>query len=77
MRHLLLLLFPIVLAATRSFSFSIQSPSERGARPTITVETEFEFLLITLCCLTGLLVALYLMITFPDLGAIIAAYNQF
>jgi len=76
MRDVLLLLFPVVLAATRSLSFGIQSPS-RGMRPTITAETEFEFLLIAICCLTGLLVSLYLMTRFPELGAIITEYNQF
>jgi hypothetical protein len=77
MRHPLLLLLPVVLAATRSLAFGIQSPRKAGARPTILADAECQVLIIAIFCLTGLLVSLYLMIRFPDLGAIIAETDQF
>jgi hypothetical protein len=77
MRHPLLLLLPVVLAATRSLAFGIQPPSKARARPTIPAEAEYQVLLIVIFCLSGLLVSLYLMIRFPDLGAVIAEANQF
>jgi len=76
MSHPLFLLLPFVLAATRSFAFGVQSPTEPGARPAMAAETEFRFLVIAILCLTGLLATLGLMIWFPDLGAVIAEYNQ-
>jgi hypothetical protein len=76
MRQLLLLL-PVVLAATRSLASGIRPPSRAGARPTIPAEAEYQVLLIVIFCLTGLLVSLYLMIRFPDLGAAIAEIDQF
>lgn len=77
MRHSLFLLLPIVLAATRSLAFGISSPSERGLRPTISAETEYQVLLIVTLCLTGLVVSLYVMTQFPDFGATFSEMNQF
>jgi hypothetical protein len=76
MRHPLFLLLPVVLAATRSLAFGIQSPRKRGTQPKIPVETEYEALLIVIFCLTALLISLSLMIRFPELGAVVAEYNQ-
>jgi hypothetical protein len=76
MRHPLFLLLPFVLAATRSLAFAIQSPGKPGVRSTIPVQAEYEVLLIVIFCLSGLLVTLNLIFRFPDLGAIIAEYNQ-
>ena len=77
MRHPLFLLLPFVLAATRSLASGIQSRGKPGARPTILAEREYEVLLIVIFCLSGLLVALNLIFRFPNLGAVIAEYNQF
>jgi hypothetical protein len=77
MRHSALLLLPAVLAATRSLAFGIQSSRKSGARQTIPAETEYEILLVVIFCLTGLLVSLYLMTRFPELGAAISQLNQF
>jgi uncharacterized membrane protein len=76
MRPLFLLLL-VVLAAARSLASGIQSPSKRGVLPTMTAETEYKFLLIAICCLSSLLVTLYLMTRFPALGVTIAKLNQF
>jgi hypothetical protein len=78
MRHSLFLLLPVVLAgATRSLALGIQLPGKWGVHPTIPTEAEYEALIIAIFCLTGLLLYLGLMIRFPDLGAVIAEYNQF
>jgi hypothetical protein len=77
MRHPLLVLLSSVLGTMRSLAFSIQPPSKPGTRRTIPAETEYQVLLITIFCLTGLLVFLCLMCWFPDLGAIVAEMNQF
>lgn len=77
MRHLLLVLSSSVLGTMRSLAFSIQPPSKPGTRATIPAETEYPVLLITIFCLTGLLVSLCLMSWFPDLGATVADMNQF
>lgn len=77
MRHPLLLLLPAVLGATRSLAFGIQSPSKAGTRPAIPADAEYQVLLIAIFCLSGLLVSLYLINLFPDLGAQIAEINQF
>jgi hypothetical protein len=77
MRYLLVLLLPLAVAVTRSFAFGIQWPNSEDGRPTISAETEYQALVIVILCLTGLLATLGLMIRFPDLGALIADYNQF
>ena len=77
MRYALFLLLPFALAATRSLAFGIQSSGKLGARPTILAEAEYELLLIVIFFLSGLLVVLNLIFRFPDLGAVIAEYNQF
>jgi hypothetical protein len=68
MRYPLLILVPAVIAATRSLASGIS---------TISAETESEILPIIIFCLTGLLVSLYAMTNFPDLGLAIAEMNQF
>lgn len=77
MRYLLVLLLPLAVAATRSIAFGIQWPNSEDRRSTISTETEYQALVIVIFCLTGLLATLSLMIRFPDLGALIAEYNQF
>lgn len=76
MRYPLLIFFPLVLAAARSLAFGIQTPGPSEERTTISAETEYRFLLIAIFCLTGLLLTLGAMVFFPDLGAVIAEYNQ-
>jgi hypothetical protein len=76
MRHPLFHLLQVAFADTRSLAFGIQSPSKRGG-PALPAETEYAALLIVISCLTGLLVIRILMIRFPDLGAVIAEFNQF
>ena len=76
MRYPLFLLLPFALAAARSLACTIQLPGKSEGRPTISADAEFRFLLIAISCLTGLLVTLIVMMRFPDLGAIIAEYNQ-
>jgi hypothetical protein len=71
------LILPFVLAAGRSFALGIQSLSGLECRPTIPADVEYEFLTIAILCLVGLLVTLNLIMRFPDLGAVIAEYNQF
>lgn len=77
MRDPFFLLFPFVLAAARSLSFGIVSRGPSEEWRTISAETEYRFLMVAIFSLTGLLVTLGLMIRFPDLGAVIAEYNQF
>jgi len=77
MSNPLVLILPFVLAATRSLTLGIQSPSRLESRPTIPAELEYKFLTIITFCLLGLLVALSLMVRFPDFGTVIAEYNQF
>lgn len=76
MRDPLFLLLPAVLGATRSLAFAMQPASENGLRSTISVETEYQSLLIAIFCLVGLLLTLSSMICFPELGAVVAQYNQ-
>ena len=77
MRDPLVLLFPFFLAAARSLTFGIRSRGPSGEWQAISAEDEYRFLLVAIFCLTGLLITLGLMIRFPDLGAMIAEYNQF
>jgi len=76
MRHPLLLL-SVVLAATRSLAFGVQSPGKPAARPTISADREYEVLLVVTLGLAGLLVLLCVMTSFPDLGAQITEMNKF
>jgi hypothetical protein len=71
------LILPFILAATRSFTLGIQSSTRLRSRPIIPAETECEVLTVVTFCLIGLLVAFNLMVRFPDLGMVIAEYNQF
>ena len=75
MRYPLLFLLSFVLVATRSIAFG--TPSKAAARRTTSADTEYQALLIIILCLIGLLVSLYLMIRFPEIGAIIAETDQF
>ena len=73
---------PLILAivcffAARSLTLGVQSASKSGIRPIMSAEKERELLQIVTFCLVGLLVTFGMMIRFPDLGAIIAEYNQF
>jgi hypothetical protein len=58
--------------------------TERQAKAQETIWTKFvtmaadpEFLLVVGFCLIGLLIALNLILRFPDFGAVIEQYNQF
>jgi hypothetical protein len=77
MHNPLTAVLPFILAAARSLTLGIQSPSRPGRRPIVPAETEYQFLAIVALCLLGLLVFLFLVFRFPDFGAIIAEYNQF
>jgi hypothetical protein len=77
MHHPLILVLPFVFAAARSLTLGIQSPSRFESRPTISVEAEYKLLTIMTFCLLGLLIALSLMVRFPEFGTVIAEYNQF
>jgi hypothetical protein len=46
-------------------------------RRLVSAEAEYEFLKIAIFCLLGLIATLSLMTRFPELGALIASYNQF
>jgi len=74
---LLLLVLPVVFAATRSLAAGIESSSKSGARQAVSAETEFELLFVIIFCLSGLLVFLSVMARFPGLGVLIAEMNQF
>lgn len=77
MGHPLLLLLPVVVAATRSLAFGIQSPNKSAARSAIPAELEYQFLLVVIFCLAGLLISLYVVIRFPDFGTAMAEANRF
>jgi hypothetical protein len=77
MSNTLVLIVPIILAATRSLTFGIRPPSRLKSHPIVPAEKEYEFLTVVAFCLFGLLVALNLMVCFPDLGAVVSEYNQF
>jgi hypothetical protein len=77
MRHPLVLMLPFFFAAARSLTLGIQSPSRLGSRPTISAEAEYKLPTIITFCLLGLLIALCLMVRFPEFGTVIAEYNQF
>ena len=76
MHYPLILLVPVILAA-RSLAVAIRSPETLGLRPTIPAEMEFQILLTVVFSLSGLLITLCLMITFPEVGDAIAALDQF
>jgi hypothetical protein len=76
MRHPLILVIAGFFAA-RSLSLGIQSAARSSIRPILSAENESELLKIIIFCLIGLLATFGLMIRYPDLGAIIAEYNQF
>jgi hypothetical protein len=73
MSNMLVLVVPFILA-TESIMLL---PSTLGSPPIVPAEKEYKFLTAVTLCLLGLLVGLGLMVRFPDLGAVIAEYNQF
>lgn len=77
MHNPLLLLVPVILAATRSLAFAIQPLVKPAVRSTIPAEMEHQFLLLVVFSLSGLLVSLFLMIRFPEFGEAIAELGQF
>lgn len=77
MHNPLILLVPVILAATRSLAFAIRTPGKPELRSTTPAEMEFQILLTVVFSLSGLLAALYLTIQFPELGTAIAELNQF
>ena len=77
MHHPLILVLPFVFAATRSLTLGIRSPRRSESRPIISAEAEYELLTFITFCLLGLLIALNLMVRFPEFGTVIAEYNQF
>jgi hypothetical protein len=74
MRHPLILAIACFFAA-RSLTLGIQAVGE--IRPIMSAEKERELLQIVAFCLIGLLVTFGFMVRYPDLGAVIAEYNQF
>ena len=75
MHHPFYLLIPFALAAARSLAIEIAPP--RVPFPAILAETEYRVLVGVAFALTMLLIVSSLMNSHPELGAIIAAYNQF
>jgi hypothetical protein len=61
----------ILTAAVFTRSLTLGVPSM------VSAEKEYEFLTVVIFSLLGLLATLSLMVRFPDLGAVIGAYNQF
>jgi hypothetical protein len=77
MSNLPVLFLPFILAATRFLTLGTQAPGKLGNRTVVPVEKEYEFLTLVAFCLLGSLVALNVMVRFPDFGTVIAEYNQF
>lgn len=77
MRHAFFLIFPVVAAAMRSLALRPQLPSKDGTPATMSAETEYAALVIVIFCLSALVVSLYVMNRFPELGATITELNQF
>lgn len=81
-----LILVPTVLGAL-SLTLALQSPTKPTSRRTektetvrsqlITVITDLNLQAVVALCLIGFLLALYFILRFPDLGALIEKYNQF
>jgi hypothetical protein len=61
---------PLILVATRSLTLGIRSPSKLGSRTMVSAEKEYEVLTLVAFRLLGSLVALNLMVRFPDCGAV-------
>jgi hypothetical protein len=76
MRHPLILVIAGIFAA-RSLTLAIQSAGKSEIRPIISAENERDLLRIITFCLVGLLVTFGLMVRYPNLGMLIAEYNQF
>ena len=75
MHHSIYFLIPFALAATRDLAIGV-APS-RVKRSMISPETEYRVLSPVAIALTVLLIGSSLMTTHPELGALIANYNQF
>lgn len=75
MHHSIYFLIPFALAATRDLAIGVAPP--QGQRPVISPETEYRILTPVAAALTMLLIGSSLMITHPELGALITNYNQF
>jgi hypothetical protein len=73
----LVLVFPFVLAAARSLTLGTRSPSNPESPPIISAEEEHRFLKIVILIFLCSWGALNLMMRFPDVGTLIANYNQF
>jgi hypothetical protein len=75
---MLRLLFPLlaVAFAARSLALGIHVPRRSNSRSIVSAETEYELLLIIAFCLLGLFVTFFLMVCFPNLGGLVAEYNQ-
>lgn len=75
MHHSIYFLVPFALAATRDLAIGVAPP--RVQRSVISPETEYRVLSPVTVALTMLLIGSSLMTTYPELGALIANYNQF
>ena len=75
MHHSFYFLIPFALAATRDLAIAI-APSD-AQRSGISAETEYRILTGVAVALTILLAISSLMTTHPEIGALIAEYNQF
>jgi hypothetical protein len=76
---MLRLLFPLlaVAFAARSLVLGIHFSRRDESRTIISAEKEYELLMIMAFCLLGLFVTFSLMVCFPNLGGLVAEYNQF
>ena len=77
MSNPLVLVLPCVVAAARSLTLGVRSPTSAERQAIISAEAEYEFLKAVIFFLLSSWVTLNLMIHFPGLGAVIADYNQF
>ena len=84
--HIALILVPVVLAAL-SLTSAFQSPTKPTDRPSSVTKATWlqavaaimtaDLNAVVVFCLIGLLLALNLILRFPDFGAVIEQYNQF
>jgi hypothetical protein len=84
--HIALILVPAVFAAL-SLTSAFQSPTKPTDRPSSVTKATWlqavaaimtaDLNAVVVFCLIGLLLALNLILRFPDFGAVIEQYNQF
>lgn len=75
MHHSIYFLLPFALAATRDLAIGVATSQVQPS--VMSPEMEYRVLSPVAAALTMLLIGSGLMITHPELGALIANYNQF